>query len=53
MLLEIAVTSSSGVAIAAQEGAHRVELTTALELGGLTPSQGLMEAGMEAAGGAV
>ncbi|MDQ0707866.1 copper homeostasis protein [Arthrobacter woluwensis] len=53
MLLEIAVTSSHGVAIAAREGADRVELTTALELGGLTPSQGLMEAGMEAAGGAV
>jgi len=53
MLLEIAVTSSRGVAIAAQEGADRVELTTALELGGLTPSQGLMESGVEAAGGAV
>jgi len=53
MLLEIAVTSATGVAIAAQEGADRVELTTALELGGLTPSQGLMEAGMEAARGAL
>lgn len=53
MLLEIAVTSATGTAIAAAEGADRVELTTALELGGLTPSQGLMEAGMEAAGGAL
>ncbi|MFJ3959249.1 copper homeostasis protein CutC [Arthrobacter sp. NPDC090010] len=50
MLLEIAVTSAEGVDIAATEGAHRVELTTALELGGLTPSQGLMESGLEAAG---
>ncbi|MDP5227670.1 MULTISPECIES: copper homeostasis protein CutC [Arthrobacter] len=50
MLLEIAVTSATGTAIAAAGGAHRVELTTGLELGGLTPSQGLMEAGMEAAG---
>lgn len=43
MKLEIAVVSAQGAAIAAEEGADRIELCTSLELGGLTPSQGLLE----------
>jgi copper homeostasis protein len=38
LAVEIAVTTSAGSAIAAAEGADRVELCSALELGGLTPS---------------
>lgn len=42
--LEIAVTSPTGAATARDGGADRVELCVGLELGGLTPSQALVEA---------
>ncbi|GAA3275451.1 copper homeostasis protein CutC [Paenarthrobacter aurescens] len=47
MKLEIAVVSAAGAGVAASEGADRIELCSSLELGGVTPSQGLMEASME------
>ncbi|MCR1160849.1 copper homeostasis protein CutC [Paenarthrobacter sp. UW852] len=47
MKLEIAVVSAAGAGIAASEGADRIELCSSLELGGITPSQGLMEASLE------
>lgn len=42
--LEIAVTSPAGAIVARDSGADRVELCVGLELGGLTPSQALVEA---------
>lgn len=51
MKLEIVAVGAQGAAVAAEEGADRIELCSALELGGLTPSQGLMEAAQEAAKG--
>lgn len=44
LLLEIAVGSPAGALTALEGGADRVELCVGLELGGLTPSQGLIEA---------
>lgn len=42
--LEIAVQDPDGVAVAARAGADRVELCSALALGGLTPSRGFVKA---------
>ncbi len=41
--LEIAVTAPAGALVARDAGADRVELCVGLELGGLTPSQALVE----------
>ncbi|NAZ85689.1 copper homeostasis protein CutC [Kineococcus indalonis] len=48
-LLEVAVTSPADAATALAAGADRLELCSALELGGLTPSQALVEAAVEVA----
>ena len=48
--LEIAVVGADGAGIAADEGADRIELCSSLEIGGITPTQGLMEAAFEAVG---
>lgn len=45
--LEIAVASDAAARLADAHGADRVELSTALELGGVTPSQALTEATLE------
>ncbi|WP_427017387.1 copper homeostasis protein CutC [Pseudarthrobacter sp. P1] len=50
MKLEIAVVGAEGAGIAAAEGADRVELCTSLEIGGITPTQGLMDAACDAVG---
>lgn len=42
-LLEICTASASDVLVAEQAGADRVELNTALTLGGLTPSPGMVD----------
>ncbi|MBT2483617.1 MULTISPECIES: copper homeostasis protein CutC [unclassified Microbacterium] len=50
LALEIAVQDPAGVRIAADVGAARVELASALALGGLTPSPATLELALEAAG---
>ncbi|MEV8215035.1 copper homeostasis protein CutC [Leifsonia sp. NPDC077715] len=47
--VEIAVQDATGVRVALAEGADRVELCTALGLGGLTPSAALVAAAVEQA----
>ncbi|MFS0894295.1 copper homeostasis protein CutC [Microbacterium sp. 179-I 3D3 NHS] len=48
--LEIAVQDAAGVRIAAEVAAARVELASALALGGLTPSPATVELALETAG---
>ncbi|RBO70936.1 copper homeostasis protein CutC, partial [Microbacterium sp. H6] len=50
LALEIAVQDPAGVRIAKEVGAARVELATALALGGLTPSPATIELAVETAG---
>lgn len=47
--IEIAVQDSEGLEVALQVGADRVELCSALGVGGLTPSFGLIESAVDAA----
>ncbi|WGW11454.1 copper homeostasis protein CutC [Saxibacter everestensis] len=49
--LEIAVNSAAGALTACTAGADRAELCTAMELGGLTPSEGQSEAVLNAVEG--
>jgi copper homeostasis protein len=44
VLLEVCVDTPAGLAAAVEGGADRIELCAALELGGLTPSAGMMRA---------
>ena len=44
VLIEVCVDSAEGLAEAVAGGADRIELCAALDLGGLTPSVGLMQA---------
>ena len=48
--LELAVSGADGIAVAARTGVDRIELCAGLELGGLTPSSGLVSAAVAGAG---
>lgn len=48
ILLEVCVDDAAGIRAAVEGGADRIELCTALPLGGLTPSVGLMRLAAEA-----
>lgn len=48
MLLEVCVEDLAGLEAAIKGGADRIELCSALALGGLTPSRGMMEAAADA-----
>jgi len=48
VLLEVCVDSAQGLAAAIEGGAGRIELCSALELGGLTPLPSLMRIAAEA-----
>jgi copper homeostasis protein len=50
LTVEVAVTGVEGVRVARAAGARRVELCVALEVGGLTPSLGLVERAVAAGG---
>ena len=49
ILLEVCVDDAAGLAAAVNGGAGRIELCSALALGGLTPSFGLMQEAARAA----
>lgn len=52
LAVEIAVQDRAGVRVALEAGADRIELCSALGVGGLTPSAGLIEAAVAEAQGA-
>lgn len=52
LAVEIAVQDRAGVRVALDAGADRIELCSALGVGGLTPSAGLIEAAVAEASGA-
>src|SRR5690625_3765207 len=45
--VEIAVQDAAGAKVARELGADRIELCSALALGGLTPSRGLIDVALE------